>query len=225
MVVTLADLLSLLRIALNDSETPPLMSDGALAACINAGIRMATTEVPFDSSEEFTADGKEYDLPDYCVKVHRVSLYVDGALTFWNTGGHRELSGVWGTGDEPQVVLVHFPSHGRFYLPYEPPSDFTLYYAARRQELTLAEEDEELGEDETDTIDLGHNAWMQWAILAFAAYYAFNPRSAFRADLEQWAMKIDLNVDNPLEQEGRRWLKEYQRIIQTYAQPPVFEAS
>jgi len=72
-----------------------------------------------------------------------------------------------------------------------------------------------------NTVNLGRNRWGEQAIYAYAAYLAFNPSSARRAQLEQWARKGDQKVGNPLEREAERWITLYQSLLDEHGENPT----
>lgn len=212
--ITRANLRAQLRIQLEDTDTSsPKWDDDTLNQCLNWAITLHTTELPFAAYTSVSASGNEYELPALGVAIHLIrGLFGDSESTFIRAAERDDFVGVWTTGDEPKCFITDFPEEGSYYLPYAPTGDFTLYYGIRRAEM----------DDDEDTYDYGERAWTIPAICYLAGSHAFDPKSASRAGLEQWASKIDLNVDNPLDQESKRWYERYRTQMLTYAQPLSF---
>ena len=216
--VTLSTLRTRLRIFLDDSEGTN-WTDDALDLFLNQAIVKYTTDLPAASGYVYTVaddaqgDNHTYLLPDNFADDHFVRGEFDSSEAE-NISRLNHQFGSWETADEPKGYMVDWPNEGYLYLPREPESaTFTLYYGAFH--------DIELSSD-SDTFDLGRNKWGEEAVYAYAAYLAFNPASSNRAMLEQWARKGDQKVDNPLEQEGRRWLERYRELIDEHAEVPVY---
>lgn len=212
--VTLATLKSKQRVYLEDSEISD-WTDEALTVFINDAILMFTEEVPFSRSEDVVVSGNEYTMPDNCTQIELIwGTFSAGVVEFIETGDLQ--LGVWTEGDEPAVIIPGFPDEGSYYLPQTPQgSTFKLIYWASIPGDLSANDDE---------LDLGQRAWGEQAIRALAGYFAYFPKSAYRARLEQWADKQDQNVNNPLEQEAMRHLKEYNRIVATYVKSSVLSS-
>jgi hypothetical protein len=200
------DLRGELRIALGDTnESSPKWTDADLNQCINWSIDLHTWELPFAANVEVAASGNSYDFPELAVSLWRVyGDFGQGVNEFVGEADRTIFFGYWTQGDEPVCFIPHFPEAGKYYLPKAPSGSFTLYYGTRRAALD---------DDQTD-LDLGHRSWSKEAIVKLAGHYAFDPKSTGRAGLEQWAQRIDLPVDNPLEQEADRWLAQYDRLME-----------
>jgi len=216
--IALSTLRTRLRTYLNDADANYWSNDD-LDLFLNHAIVKYTTDMPSSAYETYTvaddaqADNHTYLLPDDFVTDYFVRGEFDSAESE-NVSRLNYQYGAWTTGDEPKGYMVDWPSEGYLYLPREPESTtFILYYGAFQ--------DTELSED-TDTFDFGRNMWGEQAVYAYAAYLAFNPASARRAQLEQWNRKGDQKVDNPLEQEALRWLQRYQTLIAEHAEVPVY---
>ena len=199
-----------LRIMLEDTdETTPKWSDAALNQFIGDAIELHTAEVPYSASGTITANGSTYDYPERAVSIYRVyGQFGQGVEEFVDKAPRDIFVGVWESGDEPVCLIPNFPASGQYYLPKAPVADFTLYYG-----VYLADP----GDDETD-VDFGTRAWAPRAVCRLAGALAFDPKSASRANLEQWAGEIDLRVDNPLEQEAKRWYALYEELILRFGQ-------
>jgi hypothetical protein len=117
--------------------------------------------------------------------------------------------------DEPRRYVVGFPTENvQFYLREFPRgTSFTLYYGATHTPLSA----------DSDTLNLRTHRWGELAVIYYAAYLAFLPYAASRARLEQWARKQDLNVQNPLAEEGLRYLEAYQALIERHTEPVTYE--
>ena len=208
-----SDLRSALRLMIQDSGTQNDVSDEAANLAINQAIVAHTTEVPFAAEYEYTtATGvHEFTLPDYFVYAAYVRGYFisTNRLQFIEEIEEADWLSYWKDTQEPVGFRVNFPSQDKLYLPRAPLSEpITFYYGVSRPELA----------EDTDAVDLASRAWSKEAILLYAAYRAFEYLSSARARLEQWATKIDQRVDNPLEQEAKRWLAEYTRLVNKHTQ-------
>jgi len=216
-MATLSDLRSELRTMLRDSGPTPIWTDDELTLAINQAIVAHTTEVPFAAVHEYATakDVNEFDLPDDFVDAAYVRGYFAsaGRFQFITELDEDDWMSYWQDEDEPIGFRIHFPSEGKLYLPRAPLSEpITLYYGARRSELS----------NPNDTLDLGTRAWSEEAVCVYAAYRALEYASTARAQLEQWEIKIDQKVDNPLEQEARRWLMEYRRLVDLHVQAGAY---
>lgn len=214
MEINRAQLRGQLRIALEDEDpNTPKWSDSTLNQCLNWAITLHTSELPFSAQQSFEASGNQYELPDLAVKIFRVfGPFGDGQDRFIKSATRDAFTGIWVAGEEPICFVEDFPEDGYFYLPYAPTSDFTLYYGTRRDELT----------DDATALNLGRRAWSVVAIVTLAGAAAFDPKAASRANLEQWASKVDQRVDNPLDQEAARRYHRYEELMLKYAQPLAF---
>jgi hypothetical protein len=219
--LALSTLRTKLRVYLNDTGSKIWTSNSELDIFINQAIVKFTTDVPKRKSVTYTSasgvdgDTRTYPLPEDFVRARAArGCFTQSSRT--ETIMKVTLTpGMWQEGQEPAGYIVDFPETGYVYFPREPDGDITFLYVGF--ESTALDED-------TDKVDIGRNAWGEQAILAYAAYLAFNPSSARRAQLEQWNRKADQNVDNPLEQEAKRWLAMYQSLIaDNVQQPQVWE--
>ena len=203
-----------LRIMLEDTdEATPKWTDAALNQCIGDAIVLHTTEVPFAASESVAVSGNTYDYPDLAVRVHRVQATIDSASRFIDEADRDIFMGLWETGDEPVCFIPNYPAEGQYYLPRTPGgSTMTVFYGARLEEPA----------DDGTSIDLAQRAWAAKAILRLSGALAFDPKSSARANLEQWASTIDQRVDNPLDQEAKRWYALYDELVLKYAQALSF---
>lgn len=213
--VSLANLVTQLRSYLSDPTTGQVKwVDSDLELFIKDAVTIWTTDLPIPSSQAFdvVSGQHEYDLPEDLVEAWWVKGYFASASVAEFAAPLEVDLGAWQESYEPIGFLVDFSGVGKFYLPRLPQgSSFTLYYGATHAELGAA----------TD-LDLGRQTWGRLAVLAYAAFLALSAKSVARAQLEQHARKTDLNVDNPLEQEARRWLTEYERLMARYAEPVSF---
>lgn len=205
--LSLASLVTELRIYLRDTTNKRWKSNDDLEMFLIHGTNHWSSELPFPKTATVTNVGKEYEKPEDCAAVW--SIYGHFTSTSYQEHvkpGTLEM-GVWRTDQEPVIILDDYPNDGYYYLPFEPTGDFTLYYGALHPRLS----------DSQGLILNANRAWGELAVLAYSAYLAHNPAAAARAGLEQWADKQDLRVDNPLEQEGARWLATYDRIMAAHA--------
>ena len=209
LTLSLATLLERQRIYLDDVDDAE-WSDNQLVLFLNDAITLFTTQVPYSKSVDVDVSGQSYDYPDDLVAVERVWGYFTNATIkeFISTGDIED--GAWETNAEPTIVVTGFPSEGQYYFPYQPQgSQFTLMYWAFKSAGFVVD-------TPGTTVDFGSRPWAEMAVRNLTGFLAFSPGSSFRALLEQWADKQDLNVDNPLEQEARRYMKEYMRILSLY---------
>ena len=216
--IALSTLRSRLRIYLDDADSKNWPNDSDLTLFLNQAIVKYTTDLPIATARTYTvaADQQEdehtYLLPEDFVHDRFLRGVFDAAVAE-NVRRLNYQFGSWETADEPKGYLIDWPREGCLYLPREPESDtFTLYYGAFCNT--------ELVEDE-DAFDFGRNRWGEQAVYAYAAYLAFNPASARRAQLEQWARKGDQRVGNPLEEEAQRWLDRYRSLLAEHAEVPA----
>lgn len=210
--ITLAELRSRLRITLSDSQSKRWKVDTDLDLFIAQAAMVWSSECPYAAYQSYAVSGNTYDFPDDAVAVRMVEGY------FTSTSSQETIfpgsvgPGMTVYGSEPLEFYLNHPEMDSFYIPKTPQGDtFTLYYGKHHPRLSA-----------TQDLDLGTRAWGEMAVLAYAAFLAHNPASAFRAAIEQWADKQDQNVDNPLEQEGVRWLYYYDRLVQKYWMPSSF---
>jgi hypothetical protein len=215
--LALSTLRTRLRIYLNDSGSKIWTQNSELDLFINQAIVKFTTDVPERKSVNYTlasgvgGDYKTYELPDDFVRARAARGCFSQSSRTETIMKVTLTPGSWVEGQEPVGFIVDFPEEGYIYFPREPLGSFDLLYAGFHSEPL---------EEDTDKVDIGRRAWGEQAILAYAAYLAFNPSSARRAQLEQWNRKADQNVDNPLEQEAKRWLAMYSGLLADNAQQP-----
>ena len=216
--VTLTDLTYRLRLLISDTQKKRWKDDDELELYINWAVVQWTTDIPIAASASFVVNGNEYTLPDDAVAVSYVAGYFENASYTEHVFPGDIEPGMWQTDYEPKILLPDHPEHGKFYLPRAPiGSTFTLYYGALHPWLVV-DEDPEINVD----MDFGLRRWGEMAVLSYAAYLAHNPSASFRAFLEQWAGKIDLNVGNPLAEEAQRWLDFYNALLDQHARPTSF---
>jgi hypothetical protein len=215
--LALSTLRTRLRIFLNDTGSKIWTSNSELDLFINQAIVKFTTDVPKRKQVTYTAasavggDAKLYTLPDDFIRARAARGYFSQSTRLETVMKITLTPGSWADGQEPIGYIVDYPETGYIYFPREPDGSVVLLYAGfEGTALTL----------DTDKVDIGRNAWGEQAILAYAAYLAFNPSSARRAQLEQWNRKADQNVDNPLEQEAKRWLAMYASLVADNMQQP-----
>lgn len=215
MEVTLVELRAYCRVDLNDTGVNPKISDADLNTFVNDAIVLWSSEAPFPAKVTVTLAANEYVYPEDCVRPWRVhgQFSASGTNEFIRRASSDDLKGAWQSESEPICFIPQFPEAGKYYLPRVPKADFTLYYGARRARLP----------DDVATLDLVDREWGVDAIRALAAYKVHNPRSVFRARLEQFAGPADKNVGNPLHEEADRWLAEYVRIMRIYRQASTLE--
>lgn len=208
-----------LRTLLNDPNSKIWQLNADLDLFLNMAIIKFTTDLPTQSYETYTiatdqqADEHTYLMPDDFVRDGTVRGYFQNGSELENIPRRNIQFGAWDTNDEPRCYMIDWPAEGYLYLPRAPQgTTFTLYYGAYHDTWL---------EDNTDEVDLGRNRWGEQAIYAYAAYLAFNPASARRAQLEQWARKGDQKVGNPLEKEADRWLQVYQDLLNEHGEVPA----
>lgn len=207
--ITFLELQERLRRYLQDEDSSIWLTT-PLNQFINDAITVHTTEVPYaeSASVNVVADQHNYTLPDDCVQIKLVEGYFQTSSQAYFVQPldlPTEEWFYWEDSAEPVGVLQHFPDETSYYFPYAPTgSTFTLYYW--KKIIGVLEEDE-------DTLDLGTRYWSALAINALAAYFAHLPSATYRAYLEQWARKQDLNVGNPLEEMASAYLREYERLV------------
>jgi hypothetical protein len=216
--LALSTLRSRLRIYLNDVNSKTWSDDTALDLFVNHAIIKFTHDVPAATSKVYTiatdqvGDAHTYSLPDDFVRDSFVRGYFESNSRPENIFRINAQPGIWDENDEPRGYLMDWPGEGQFYLPRQPGGTaFTLYYSAYFSTWLT---------DDTDTFSLTRNRWGEQAVLAYAAYLAFNPSSARRAQLEQWNRKGDANVGNPLEEEANRWLGLYRSLLDEHTEAP-----
>ncbi|MDD3493378.1 MAG: hypothetical protein PHZ19_07795 [Candidatus Thermoplasmatota archaeon] len=217
--ISLATLRSRLRVYLNDSNKKLWPNDDELDLFLNHALIKFTHDVPIPTHQVYTVatdqqgDAHTYLLPEDFVADRFVRGGFQGAGDTETVSRLNMAPGVWAINDEPVGYVPDYPDKGYLYLPRAPYSDtFSLFYGAYHDDW-LTEED--------DAIDLSRNRWGEEAIYAYAAFLAFNPSSARRAQLEQWARRGDQNVGNPLEEEASRWEALYWSLISNHAQAPA----
>jgi hypothetical protein len=216
--IALSTLRSRLRTYLNDANSKLWPNDADLNLYLNHAIIKFTHDVPLSARKVYTittdqvGDAHTYTLPDDFVTDTLIRGYFEGAAQLENVMRLNPRAGAWDEYDEPKGYLIDWPTESGLYLPRAPLSTtFTLYYGAYCDDWLT---------DDADTFDLGRNRWGELAVYAYAAYLAFNPASARRAQLEQWASKKDQNVDNPLEQEAKRWRGLYNDLLSEHGEAP-----
>ena len=214
----LSTLRSRLRIYLNDTNSKLWPSDSELDLFINHAIIKFTHDMPVASYKLYTvALDQQGDTHTYLLPVDFVSdKFLRGS--FWGASNTETVSqvnmapGTWTPTDEPVGYMLDYPAQGYLYLPRSPYSTtFTLYYGAYHDDWLT---------DDVDTFDLGRNRWGEEALYAYSCFLAFNPSSARRAQLEQWARRGDQNVGNPLEEEAARWEALYRSLLSDHAESP-----
>lgn len=215
MEVTLAELRAYSRVDLNDTSSNPKISDEHLNIFVNDAIVIWSSEAPFAAKATVVASGNEYEYPARCTRVWRVygQFSTNGTDEFVKQATSDDMRGAWVSSSEPICFIPQYPIAGYYYLPRTPLADFIVYYGARRDRLA----------DDATALDICERAWGIDAIRAYTAFKAHNPRSVFRARLEQFSGPADKNVGNPLHEEADRWLAEYKRIMQNHRQSPVLE--
>lgn len=210
--ITFEELQTRLRQYLQDTDTS-IWESAPLNRFINDAITVHTTEVPIPASVavNVVADQQEYTLPDDYVQAKLVSGYFTDTNQEYFVQPlelERDEPFAWVTDVEPIGFLPHFPDEGSYFFPYAPTgSTFTLYYW-KKIVGTL--------EDDEDVLTLGTRYWSALAINALAAYFAHLPSATYRAYLEQWARKQDLNVSNPLQEMADAYLREYERVVNLF---------
>jgi len=220
--IALSTLRSRLRILLNDETSKIWKTDSTLDLFLNMALRKYTTDMPSASSVQYTVatdqtlDAHTYTLPDNYVRDYFIRGYFASGSELENIFRANPRPGSWETGDEPRTYFIDWPLEGSLYIVREAyGATFSLYYGAHQTTWLT---------NDGDTFNLGRHSWGEQAIYAYAAYLSFNPASAMRAQLEQWARKNDLNVGNPLEEEANRWLTLYTSLIEAHAEiPSAFE--
>jgi len=213
--VTLSTLRARVQMFLRDPDTKKWSADD-LDTIINLAVRKWTTDIPIKSANDYpvVSDQNEYDMPGNAVSVAYIRGYFETAGTLEFIPPIAVKPGSWYSSEEPRGFIVDFPYEGKFYLPREPRgSTFTLYYGAYHNNL----------DTDSDTLDLRRLVWGEQAVIAYACFLAHLPYSASRARLEQWARKQDLNVGNPLSEEARLWLNEYNRLMSENSGPDVLQ--
>lgn len=215
--IALSTLRSRLRIYLNDTDSKLWPNDSDLNLFLNHAIIKFTHDIPLPTVETYTVatdqqgDTHTYLLPDDYVKDQFLRASFSGSTTE-TVSRLSMVPGAWVVTDEPAGYVVHYPSQGYLYLPRSPGSTtFTFYYGAYH--------DDWLTED-VDTFSFGWSRWGEEAVYAYAAFLAFNPSSARRAQLEQWARRGDQNVGNPLEEEANRWKALYDSLLSEHGDAP-----
>ena len=215
--LSLSIMRSRLRIYLNDTASKLWPVDGELDPFLNHAIVKFTHDLPIAKAHAYTVatdqqgDAHTFLLPDDFVTDRYLRA------TFWTTYAETVFRlnvepGLWVEGDEPTGYILDFPAEGNIYLPREPESaTFTLYYSGYHSSWLT---------DNVDEFDLGRNRWGEEAVYAYAAFLAFNPSSARRAQLEQWGRRGDLNVGNPLDEEAARWKAHYESLLAEHAEAP-----
>jgi len=213
--VALSTLRSRLRTYIKDSSANQKWTDAEINLFLNHAILQWTTDVPIASSTSYTrVSGQHaYELPENAVSVTSVYGYFESASTPEYLAPMKMKPGAFEVSYEPRRYVVGFPTDTQFYLPREPQADFTLYYGATATWL----------ENDTDLLNLGIKRWGEQAVLYYAAFLAYNPSAAARARLEQWARSKDLNVGNPLQEEGERWLALYHALVAEHAESATYE--
>ena len=216
---SLSTLRSRLRTYLSDASSKTWKVDGDLDLFLNHAIVKFTMDVPTRTQKTYTiatdqvGNANTYAMPDDFVRGYYIRGYFESSTVLENVLEINLHPGSWDDYAEPRGYIVDWPAEGSLYLPRQPDgSTFTLYYGAYH--------DAWLSSD-SETVDLGRRLWGELAILAYAAFLAFNPTSAQRANLEQWARKGDQNVGNPLEEEAQRWLAFYQSLLDDHDAGPA----
>jgi hypothetical protein len=217
--IALSTMRTRLRILLSDSNSKTWQNDTDLDLFLNLALIQFTTDVPIASSVTYTiatdqqADSRTYLLPANFVDDRFVRGYFESTSKIETIRQRSVEAGAWEEYSEPRCYILDYPSRGDFYLPREPQeTDFTLYYRGYHNSWLT---------DDTDTYNMSRDRWGEQAIYAYAAYLAFNPSSARRAQLEQWARRGDQNVGNPLEEEAARWLALYEELLDRHGHHPV----
>lgn len=205
MDVTLETLRTDLRLALADTGTNPKASDELLNMCIGDAITLWSSQLPFIRTAEVTLDGQSYRYPDNCAQVYR--MYGPFASLDDPQWVLRATRADWQTGT-PVCFVPNYPVEGYYYFPTAPLGNFTLLWG---EILEVPTSDAEL-------IELGNRHWGKQAIRMLAGYYAFFANATFRSRIEQWETRLDKGVGNPFAEEAKRWLADYMRLMETYAQ-------
>jgi hypothetical protein len=192
--------------------------NGELDLFLNHAIVKFTNDVPSAQAKTYTvATDQQEDAHTFLLPTNLVTdLFLRGSFYTSRIETVNRIHmkpGVWVEGDEPAGYITDFPSEGYLYLPKETSSDtFTLYYSGY-WETWLS--------DDADEFELYRNRWGEEAVYAYACFLAFNPSSARRAQLEQWARRGDKDVDNPLEQEANRWKRLYEQLLLEHGEQPT----
>ncbi len=213
--IALSDLRTRLRIYLNDVNSKTWADDDDLNLFINHAIVKFTSDLPIRSYATYTVaddhvgDEHTFELPADFVNDQFIRGYFGSTVKQENIFRLNVKPGAWVDNYEPKAYIIDWPGDGYFYIPRLSLGPvFTLYYGAYHSDWLT---------EDTDTFNLGRNRWGEQAVLAYSAFLAFNPSSARRAQLEQWARRGDQNVGNPLEEESQRWLQLYNSLLAQHA--------
>jgi len=102
-----------------------------------------------------------------------------------------------------EVALLDWPTLGRAWLPGYGGRTARLFYQASWGQIA----------DDSSTIDFGRYGFLYEAMAAYVCYLAHMREGVTRASLEQWSIRPENVVGNPLLIEARAWLEAYERIL------------
>lgn len=197
--------------------------DDVLLTYCNRALADLSGHVPMPKSYTLVAAtgiANAYTLPD---DLHSIEAVI------WPTGlsvaNGWDRSGVLVypeaiTAESDISYLLDWPNEGLLTLTCIPPGAVTLYYGAYRPVVTAfvpVDPPVPLPPDYEAPVEsplpFGRYAWMEGALCSYIAMLAHLREGVTTAMLEQFKVKNDLNVGNPLNAEAREWWIQYYRIV------------
>lgn len=114
--------------------------------------------------------------------------------------------------------LLHWPSEGYLTVTRLPAGVVMLHYNAYRSHIVIPDPppDEPPPDYEAPaapTLPFGPFAWLEGALYCYMAMLCHLREGVTTAMLEQFKVRNDMNVGNPLNVEAREWWVQYQRIV------------
>lgn len=201
MAVTWAEAKARLRLTTIKDKDGKKWSDDVLLAFANLAIDDLSGFVPLAKTDTpAVTGGSDFALPDD-LRVLESVVWSDGkpvpALSF------SEEIPVPITTDTILAYLLHWPEEGKITFTRIPTLSPKLYYGAYRPHVT----------DDADELPFGPFRWMEGALYCYVAMLANLREGVTAAMLEQFKVRNDLNVGNPLNNDAREWWIQYRRIV------------
>lgn len=110
------------------------------------------------------------------------------------------------TTDSELGYLLDWPEEDKITFTCIPSEDVSLYYGAYRPHIVT-------GGTPAPTLPIGRHAWMEPALYCYVAMLCHEREGVTAAMLEQYKVRQDLNVGNPLNVEAREWWIQYKRLV------------
>lgn len=201
-----ANFLSVTRLLLSDYRGERL-SNAQYLSLANLALKTISRDAPKRTKQALTSDGSAvtFGLPeDYerMIEVQAVSsatTYVLKPLALKPGDQLRATTGVL-------EYRLNWPEEDKVTFNRAPSTDevVTLYYLAAWPAIA-----------DGGNLPFGGRSWLEEALALYIGYLSFLSHAAGRALNEQWAAKPELAVDNPLDQQARLYMDQYQRVMAT----------